>query len=426
MHRHSPGRSCCALLCALLICAQAHATPDQAVTMTGDWGGVRQDWFTRGVAPRGDYIGEAVDVIDNGEGASGARYAQQLRFGLDLAMDRLAGWRGGAFHLTLNDRRGRSASADLVGNRFALQQVYGGTYTRLSEVSFDYGFAGGGYLKLGFYAMGSHFGLLAAGNSFLNSALCAHPLSMTGNSGWYNYPVARWGAEAGWPLAARVVLRGGWFQVNPQLRGNNVHTAFRPFASGTTGSLFVLELAWTPGAGGPHAGSYQVGAYADTSRARRLGTAASVSGRDGVWLLAEQKLSAETADPTRGLTVFGEYMRTDQATSPLRHWRVAGLYYQGIGTRSQDRLALGYASAKVNGALRAAQRVELADTGVPSDSPLYQLTDAERLYELAYTAQLRPWLTLRPDLQYIVDPGTFSYRRAGDALAVGLQVRATF
>lgn len=174
MHRHSPGRSCCALLCALLICAQAHATPDQAATMTGDWGGVREDWSTRGVAPRGDYIGEAVDVIDNGDGASGARYAQQLRVGLDLAMDRLAGWRGGAFHLTLNDRRGRSASADLVGNRFALQQVYGGTYTRLSEVSFDYGFAGRGYLKLGFYAMGSHFGLLAAGNSFLNSALCAH------------------------------------------------------------------------------------------------------------------------------------------------------------------------------------------------------------------------------------------------------------
>ncbi len=139
MHRHSPGRSCCALLCALLICAQAHAMPDQAATMTGDWGGVRQDWATRGVAPRGDYIGEAVDVIDNGDGASGARYAQQLRVGLDLAMDRLAGWRGGAFHLTLNDRRGRSASADLVGNRFALQQVYGGTYTRLSEVSFDYG-----------------------------------------------------------------------------------------------------------------------------------------------------------------------------------------------------------------------------------------------------------------------------------------------
>ena len=426
MHRHSPGRSSCVVLYALLACARAHAAPEQASTMTGDWSGVREDWATRGVALRGDYIGEAVAVIDSGDGASGTRYAQQLRVGMDLAMDRLAGWRGGALHLTLNDRRGRSASADLVGNRFALQQVYGGTYTRLSEASFDYGFVGGGYLKLGFYAMGSHFGLLTAGNNFINSALCAHPLSMTGNSGWYNYPVARWGAEAGWPLGARTVLRGGWFQVNPQLRGNNVHTAFRPFARGTTGSLFVLELAWTPGAGGSYPGSYQVGAYADTSRAQRLGTAASVSGRNGAWLLAEQKVSAEAADPARGLTVFGELMRTDQASSPISRWRVAGFYYQGIGARSRDRLALGYASAQVSEALRTARRIELADAGVPGDAPLSRLTDTETLYELAYTAQLRPWLTLRPDLQYIVDPGTFSYRRTGDALAVGLQVRATF
>lgn len=71
-------------------------------------------------------------------------------------MAKLAGWGGGSLHVTINDRRGRSTSADLVGNRFPIQEVYGGQYTRLSEFSYDRSFnQGRTYLKLGFYAMGN-------------------------------------------------------------------------------------------------------------------------------------------------------------------------------------------------------------------------------------------------------------------------------
>jgi porin len=50
----------------------------------------------------------------------------------------------------------------------------------------------------------------------------------------------------------------------------------------------------------------------------------------------------------------------------------------------------------------------------------------ETAIELSYGIQLRRWLSIRPDLQYILDPGAFSYRRTNDALALGGQVKMQF
>lgn len=410
-----------------LACAQS-SNRYEGSTLTGDWGGTRTDLFERGVAFRGDYVGEAMGVVDGGYGETGARYAQQVRVGMDLDMGRLAGWSGGAFHFTLNDRRGRSTSADLVGNRFPIQEAYGGQYTRLTELSYDQTFnAGQSYFKLGYYAMGNQFGLHSLLTHFVNAAFCAHPLAMSGNSGWYNYPVARWGGEFAQQVSPAVNVRAGWFQVNPNLGGNIERNAFRPFASGTTGSLFPVEVAWTPAKGSRYAGVYKFGGYYDTSRVAQRGLDNSpTTGRHGAYLLAEQRLTQESADPSRGLTAFAQYMVSDRQTAQIKRWYALGGVYQGIGRRAQDSIALGYVGADINNRLVDARRAALADGGVPIDSPLYHLSQAEELFELSYSIQVNPWLMIRPDVQYIVNPGTFNYSGTDNAWAVGVQAKVTF
>ncbi|MET0131496.1 MAG: carbohydrate porin, partial [Stenotrophomonas chelatiphaga] len=172
-----------ALLVPMLASAQsANANAYDGQTLTGDWGGTRSELAARGIAFRGDYVGEAMGVVDGGYGETGARYAQQVRVGMDLDMGKLAGWDGGTLHVTLNDRRGRSTSVDFVGNRFPIQEAYGGQYTRLTELSYDQKFADGqSYFKLGYYAMGNQFGLHSLLTHFVNAAFCAHPLAMSGN-----------------------------------------------------------------------------------------------------------------------------------------------------------------------------------------------------------------------------------------------------
>jgi len=419
------------LLAALLLPAVASAQSSnryEGKTLTGDWGGSRTDLFERGVAFRGDYVGEAMGVVDGGYGETGARYAQQVRVGVDLDMGKLAGWDGGAFHFTLNDRRGRSTSVDFVGNRFPIQEAYGGQYTRLTELSYDQTFnAGRSYYKLGYYAMGNQFGLHSLLTHFVNAAFCAHPLAMSGNSGWYNYPMARWGGEFAQQISPAMNVRTGWFQVNPNLGGNIERNAFRPFVSGTTGSLFPVEVTWTPAKGSRYAGVYKFGGYYDTSRVDKRGLDTSpTTGRYGAYVLAEQRLTQESADPSRGLTAFAQYMVSDTDTAQIKRWYALGGVYQGIGARAQDSIALGYVGADINDRLVDARRATLAAGGVPTDSPLYNLSQAEELFELSYSFQVNPWLMIRPDVQYIVNPGTFNYSGTDNAWAVGVQAKVTF
>ena len=87
------------LSAAVLAPTLAHAQDSNRYdgkTLTGDWGGTRTALDERGIRFRGDYVGEAMGVVDGGYGRTGARYAQQVRVGVDLDMGRLAGWDGGA------------------------------------------------------------------------------------------------------------------------------------------------------------------------------------------------------------------------------------------------------------------------------------------------------------------------------------------
>nr|ABQ18273.1 porin [Xanthomonas arboricola pv. juglandis] len=428
MHRLSflPRRN--ALGYALLLALPATAVAAGDTTLTGDWGGRRSAWTEQGVSVRGDYLSETFGVVDGGYENTSARYAQQLRVGVDLDMAKLAGWGGGSLHVTINDRRGRSTSADLVGNRFPIQEVYGGQYTRLSEFSYDRSFnQGKTYLKLGFYAMGNQFASHTLLVNFVNAAFCAHPLAFSANSGWYNYPAARWGIEGAQQLTPQLNLHAGWFQVNPNLGfGARDTYAFEPFASGTTGAIFPLEFTWKP-ATARYPGRVQVRRLLRLLVGTRRGLDTSRStGRDGAYLLVEQKLFTPGADPSIGLTGFAQYMASDHDSALMTRWYSVGGVYQGIGTRTQDRIALGYVAGRINHRLLDARRAELIDAGVSADSPLVGLSAAEELYELAYSAQITPWLMLRPDLQYIVNPGTYAYTHTRNAVVVGLQAKLTF
>ena len=408
----------------------APMTPEQfdAQTLTGDWWGFRSDAAQAGIDIRSDYVSETIGVADGGLKRS-TRYTQQVRLGFDAHSEQLLGYDGGTFRATLNDRRGLSTSADLVGNRFPIQEAYGGQYLRLSELSYDQKFNGGNsYFKAGFYAMGNQFASHTLLINFVNAAFCAHPLAFMADSGWYNYPAARWGVEAAQQIAPSLNVRVGWFQVNPNLgfRADNEY-AFDLFADGTIGSLFPVEFTWKPNAKTAYPGVYKFGGYYDTSTVPKKGIDTSDhTGREGAYLLVEQKVFSPTGDANIGLTAFAQYMLSDHETALMTHWYAAGFVYQGIGSRTHDRIAFGYVGADINDRLLDARHLQLQQQGVPADSPLYNLSEAEQLYELAYSFQVNPWLLVRPDAQYIVHPGTYSYSHTDNALAVGMQLKVTF
>lgn len=414
--------SAAVLAAAALASTGARAADLQASTLTGDWGGARTEYAEAGVNLRGDYVSETFANVSGGL-HRGSTYAQQLRLGADFDMARLAGWSGTTLHFTINDRRGGGVSADYIGNRLPVQEVYGGPYTRLSEASIEQNLLGDRLnLRLGFFAMGNDLGGMAIGCQLVNAAFCAHPLSMSGNSGWYNYPNARWGAAVRYQLQPQLWLRTGVFQDNPHLGDKD--NAFRPFAAGTAGVMLPLELEYAPGSA-PHStalpGHYKLGAFYDTARAKRQGKAGTVDQRYGVYLLADQTVARDDASG-RSLALFGQFTANPKASAQITRWYAAGVVKTGtFAGRDADTVALGVVHAQLNPRLR-----ENAAASQPDIGGYVALPAGETVVELSYGWQPLRWLGVRADVQYIVEPGAFSYRSTQNALAIGTQLKITF
>lgn len=123
-------------------------------------------------------------VLKGGK-ANGIRLAQQLGFGATIDLNKmLTTENAGSLQLTVNDRRGRSTSADLLGNRLPTQEVYGGLNTWLSELSYANNVFGPRlHYKLGLLAMGNDFAGMPILCNLINAGFCGHPLSLSGSSG---------------------------------------------------------------------------------------------------------------------------------------------------------------------------------------------------------------------------------------------------
>jgi porin len=392
-------------------------------TATGDWGGTRQHLADEGIKLTGDYVSETFHNYQGGI-KNGTRYTQQIRLGAQFDLSKLLDVdNGGTVQLSINDRRGNSASDDLVGNRLSAQESYGGQYTRLSELSYARSVLDPDLTaKVGYMAMGNDFGGLPLLTNFVSAGFCSHPLSMSGGSGWGNYPAAHLGAELKYALTPELFVQTAVFNVNSE-NSSRVSRAFSMSGHGTSGAILPLELVYAPGGDMP--GQYKAGWYYDSSNTARIGRDDKASGRSGSYLLGDQTIWHEDGDTAHNVHVFTQLTNTDTATSPFKHWYSAGLVLnKPFANRPHDSVGLGYGRAVLNHRTRAVQEAAAATSEIAAD--ISNLDTGEQLVEVNYGVQVTSWLMVKPDIQYIIEPGAFYGDDRGNALLAGLQVKATF
>lgn len=270
--------------------------------------------------------------------------------------------------------------------------------------------------------MGTDFGGMPILANFVSAGFCAHPLTMSSGSGWGNYPTAHWGGELRYDVNPSLTLQTALFQVNPGYNAR-VSKAFAMPSNGTTGAILPLEAIINNRAF--LNGQYKVGWYYDTSDYAKIGGTGKSSSRTGAYLLVDQAILRDEQDPASVLRLFGQAATSNAATSPMRRWYSLGLVKQKpFASRPQDSISFGYGRAVINPRTRGVQEAAAAysdDTAV-----ITGLDSGEQVLELNYGAQVTPWLLLRPDVQYYIEPGAFFGKQRGNALAAGLQVKMTF
>jgi porin len=407
--------------------AHQHGT-DAPTSLTGEWGGLRARLRDDGVDLTIGYVSETAWNPRGGE-RERVRETGQLAIGATIDTGKLIGLDGGTFQATVTYRRGKDLGAAAgLGVLQQVQEVYGrGQTWRLTQFWYQQAFANGhADLKLGRLTQGEDFAAFAC--DLQNLSFCGSPPGNLAGDYWYNWPISQWGARLR-VKNERFYAMVGAYEVNPRNLSNRFTIGH---FHGAKGVLVPVEVGYTPRLGpGGLPGSYRVGAWYNSAKADDVGLDINRApigvtglaplqrqGRYGVYAQFQQQLTGSAEDgpggatTTRGLTAFLNVTQTDRRTTVTDNQVAAGLSYKGmLPSRPLDEVTFALARTNVN----ARALLALA--------PGAARPDAEYAAELAYCIHAIDWLTLRPNVQYIANPGGF--RDARDVVVIGLKASLT-
>src|SRR5262249_8000842 len=139
-------------------------------------------------------------------------------------------------------------------------------------------------------------------------------------------------------------------------------------------------------------------------------------GKSGFYVLADQMIYRERPGPSpQGLTPFvAVAVAPDESTNLLPLFVDGGLVYTGlIPGRDNHVAAFGVVYGRFSSELRRSQRLQ-RQTGVAAAIQYYEVA-----LEWTYAIQVARWLSVQPDVQYIIRPGGSS--SIPNALVLGTQ-----
>ncbi len=431
----------------LLSCIAVPASAEDASSKwgTGDWGGVRSELLEQGVDVIVGYVGEAATNVHGGYNHDRtARYTAQWALGTHLDLQKLLGWNEAEFQLLVTERNGNNLSNERVSDPRApqlssVQEVWGrGQTWRLTQMWYRQKFFNSA-LDLKFGRVGVNEDFASFPCDFQSLSFCSAPIGNVAGDIWYSGPVSQWGGRVRYNLNDRWAVQVGAYEQNPSYleTGNG----FKLSGSGTKGALVPVEVIWKPIVGKDALpGEYRLGYYHSSASANDLyddvngnpqvltGQAPkSRSSKHGAWVIGQQQLTSHNGDASRGLSVFASLTVHDKATSGIESFQNIGAVYKGpFDARPQDDLGVGIARLKVNDDVTKRQRLINESTGISDyDDPQYvPVQHSEYNIELNYGVHVTDWLTVRPNVQYVRNPG--GVYEVDNAWVAGVKLQASF
>ena len=422
------------ILSCLSLAALPQARATESPYLLGDWSGSRSRLADEGVTFDAGYVNEVAHNVTGGTRRL-TRVADQWMFGASFDLDTLWGWKGSTFQIVYTNRNGRDLGADAqIGNNQLLQEVYGrGQTLHLTIFALGQTFLDGKLdWRIGRLPVGEDFHRFSC--NFQNLTFCgAQPGNIVGDY-WVNWPTSQWASRLKLNTTEHSHVQIGVYQINPNYVDDSYarRNGWKPdFPGGTTGVLLPLEFVWQPVFNG-RPGNYKAGVWYGTADGSDLywdinHQPIAISGaqplqhdhRAGVYVSLQQQVSG-IADGA-GASVFLNVTQADRDTSASDRQIALGMEYQGAFGRAADTIGFAIGATHANG--RAADYQRLYNQLHP-DTPGQVKDGNEYVAELFYGWSPLPSITLRPNIQYVLDPG--GSRENSNAFVIGLKSSFTF
>lgn len=246
---------------------------------------------------------------------------------------------------------------------------------------------------MGLYDLNSEFDALSTSALFMGSAHgIGTDISQSGENGPSIFPVTSLAARLAIDLDDRWTVRAAVLDGVPGDPDRPERTTIRL----GDGALLIGEVERKLGNGKLIAGYWRYTASVQPD--------AHGLGNDGAYLRGEVRLFEERDDADQGLAGFFRVGAAEARLYPFSSFASGGLSYTGgIPGRDGDQIGVAVAAAFTSSTYR-----RTADAG-----------PAEVAIEITYRAPVTRFLTLQPNLQYVIQPG--ADRGVRNALAVGLR-----
>ena len=381
--------------------ATAAAQHDGTEQALGDLEGLRPWLAVRGMTLEAFLLGDLSRNFRGGltTGREVFRHLLEVAFTLDTEAS--FGHAGGTLFADFQTQAGRQGSDLLVGDAQGFSNLDADGFTAFYELWYQQLFAGGRLrLKVGKIDANNEFAFVENGVLMLNSSAGFSPTIL----GFPTYPDPATGAVLFASPADWLYVGGGLFDGATQA-GFPTGTRGPATFFGEPDDIFlVAEAGIRRAVRGGRLRRFGVGVTHHTGTFDRVDGSAQTEksteeGATSYYAVLDQRLAdrsrptaaADSDDPGPGLDGFLQLGSTSDRLSPIDLHVGAGLVGSGyIPGRARDHVGLMATWVRFGDAARAegsvVERYELA-------------------LELFYQLRLTPWLSLQPDLQYIVNPG---------------------
>jgi len=345
------------------------------------------------------------------------RYAGLLDFGVDLDMETMAQIKGLWIHVSGAWTSGKDLTED-VGAFAPVNAVFSGDTIRLFEMYVEERFLDDRVsIRLGRISVGWEYGLeYDYFTQYMSAAFRLNVFALDASDPNFTViPFANWGARLRWTPNEKWRVQASWMNGFPRdFTADDKHGVdftFKP----RQGSFFILEASyqWVPTTEQRHQhpdrlpGRITFGGYYDTGSFETLdgsGDEDKVLGK--AYVIARQKLWEPVFADDRGIDLWtAGTVGGKRSIVPLTYFWSGGMIWKGPFRRlERDVLALGFAA-------------EFFSAALPDQT-------VETVLEAAYSFNLTTWLTITPDIQYIIRPS--GMKSIDNAFLAGVLVYLTF
>jgi porin len=380
------------------------------------------------------YTGEAATNVSGGLRRDAA-YTGQVYVGADFDLDHILGVKGGAVHLAITNRHGKSLSSIAIGNNTSVQEVFGTQNTHLAILTWEQKLIGDRLtIEAGRSQANIHFLNSPIYCHFQTNSACGNPTFVFKNSNFTYFPASSWMARARFQFTPHWFAHGGVYEVNPDRKRAN-DDGFSFSAKNATGVVVPWEAGYGDDGGATRlpghyilGGWFDRGDYTDPLRDASGGIAiltgrpaATRHGRSGIYVRFDQMLTRPDSSSKRGLALFGVAMTNLSGRVEESRFLELGLLQTGTFA-GRDADTVGFLINDQRFSDLAIQRMRAARifVGGDGDIPRHQY-----MMELAYGAQLTPAIRISPNIQYILHPdqtgAPFRTKNIGNALVFGFK-----